>query len=624
LLSVAATGWANPPARLDPIAPSGVAARIKELQAQYPRLCRSFVIGTSTAGRDLWALEIGAGPNRGERPALAIVAGLAGDDLTGPAIAMHVADALLGRLSGPGGLQALAEHTTYVLPCMNPDGQEASFARPTLERRYALRPVDDDRDGTPDEDGPEDLNGDGLITMMRVALDGRRVGEIEATHIVDPVEPRLLKEADRAAGEVPVYALLVEGLDNDDDAAFNEDGPGGVDLNLNFTHRYKEHSKGAGPHQVSEPESRALVDFFLGHPRIAMAVYYGPHDNIAQPPKGGDDKKKASPPADPPRRGRRGRRQQEPKGLHADDIAIYKHLSKRYSELTGIDKMSGAADDGAAFAWTYAEYGIPTFACKVWRRPVAEKKGTKEQPQEQHPTTESQPSDEAVQKPAAPEAVAGEPPASAAEPDSTPSPPDDDAKSKSKPPKKPEPHDKDAAEWLKYSETQCAGAGFIEWAPFNHPQLGSVEIGGFVPFFRSAAPPDKLGPLAEGQADFVLDLLQRFPVLSFDTPTVTMVSPSLFQISTAVVNDGYFPTGLGIAKANRRVRPVVVRLDLLKDRVLGGQRVQRLWSVPGSGGRARLRWLVQGAVGDTIGLSATSEKYGDMQIDVMLQAGGSQ
>ena len=49
---------------------------------------------------------------------------------------------------------------------MNPDAIEALFATPLMEQRMALRPVDDDRDGAVDEDGPEDLNGDGFITTQ--------------------------------------------------------------------------------------------------------------------------------------------------------------------------------------------------------------------------------------------------------------------------------------------------------------------------------------------------------------------------------------------------------------------------------------------------------------------------
>ena len=52
--------------------------------------------------------------------------------------------------------------------------------------------------------------------------------------ILDPDEPRLLRKADPAKGETPEYVLLIEGIDNDGDGRFNEDGPhgsagGGID-----------------------------------------------------------------------------------------------------------------------------------------------------------------------------------------------------------------------------------------------------------------------------------------------------------------------------------------------------------------------------------------------------------
>ena len=56
----------------------------------------------------------------------------------------------------------------YVVPRVDVDGSEAVFATPLAPRRGNLTPFDDDNDGRVDEDPPEDLNGDGLITLMRV------------------------------------------------------------------------------------------------------------------------------------------------------------------------------------------------------------------------------------------------------------------------------------------------------------------------------------------------------------------------------------------------------------------------------------------------------------------------
>ena len=70
--------------------------------------------------------------------------------------------------------------------------------------------LDEDRDGTADEDGPDDLDGDGSITDMRkkVATGG--------THRLDPDDPRRLIRV--RPGETGDYLDLGwEGIDNDGD-----------------------------------------------------------------------------------------------------------------------------------------------------------------------------------------------------------------------------------------------------------------------------------------------------------------------------------------------------------------------------------------------------------------------
>lgn len=53
------------------------------------------------------------------------------------------------------------------MPRINPDATEQYFADLKYERHGNATDTDDDRDGATNEDPTEDLNGDGLITMMR-------------------------------------------------------------------------------------------------------------------------------------------------------------------------------------------------------------------------------------------------------------------------------------------------------------------------------------------------------------------------------------------------------------------------------------------------------------------------
>ncbi len=615
---------------------------LQELADAHPDACELSSLGTSRKGRELWVLTLGRGDDKADRLGMAIVAGIDGNNPATTATAVYVAQSLLSATEVEPGFKLLAEHTVYIIPRVNPDGMESFFSDPRYEQQFALRPWDEDRDGLMDEDGPEDLNGDGLITMMRVSLEARNLSDLEAMYLPDPNEPRLLKKADSAKGEKPIYALLVEGIDNDGDGEYNEDAPGGVDLNRNFMHEYREHDPGVGPHQLSEPESRALIDFFLEHPRIAMAIFYGRHDNIvdvsSSDKSGAEGKNSGS-----DRNGAGGRRmmmfedmhrapEKAPTGLHGDDVSIYKQISEKYRKITGIKKVPPEPADGAVFAWAYAQYGIPSFACRIWTRPdkdgetKSEDEGkagdaTKGTDKAEPPESQSASADEDA-KPDQPTTQDLRRQADTHEDDSSTNAkkghsggPRTDEKGNEK---EKQAADKEAAAWLKYSDEQRDGTGFVPWAPFEHPQLGDVEIGGFAPFFRIAPPPSELDTIGQKQLAFVLDLAGRFPDISTVPPKVTRLSDTVYEIETELVNSGYFPSGLAIAELNRRVRPIVVSLDVEPSRVLGGRRIVKVWSIPGSAGRHRLRWVVQGEPGSTLTIKIHSQKYGDTRLDVAL------
>lgn len=245
-------------------------------------LVRVESIGKSRGGRDIWALEIAlpVGVKPAKRPALLIAAGFEGDHLVGSEIALAIARYLLENAVADAAVKdRLSTSTIYVVPRVNPDGAEGFFAPVKTGRRTNVAPRDDDNDGRVDEDGPEDLNGDGLITVMRVKIPG---GE----YMIDPEEPRLMKRADPKKGETGAYRLYLEGTDNDGDGFVNEDPPGGVDINRNFAHEYPYYKPDAGPHMISEAESRALMDWVIAHRNIAAVLTFGESDNLIVPTTG--------------------------------------------------------------------------------------------------------------------------------------------------------------------------------------------------------------------------------------------------------------------------------------------------------------------------------------------------
>ena len=253
---------------------------LQEAVREKSDIARLTSIGKSLEGRDIWVVEIGnrAGADPAERPALLVVANLDGNQLVGSELSLGIIDYLLDGYGTDGDITtSINESAFYIIPRANPDGAERMFAGIQSGQPTNARPVDDDNDGRVDEDSFEDLNGDGYITLMRVA-------DAMGAYMVDDADPRLMKEADAAEGETGTHSLYWEGIDSDSDGFYNEDPAGGVNLNRNFQHKYPYYEVGSGPHMISELESRAIMDFVITHRNIAAVLTFGPHDNLVNSP----------------------------------------------------------------------------------------------------------------------------------------------------------------------------------------------------------------------------------------------------------------------------------------------------------------------------------------------------
>ena len=182
--------------------------------------------------------------------------------------------------------------------------------------------------------------------------------------------------------------------------------------------------------------------------------------------------------------------------------------------------------------------------------------------------------------------------------------------------------DSEEAKWLAYSDAMRDGRGFVAWEAFEHPELGEVEIGGWSPYFRVNPPAEETSAIAEKELAFVLDLAERLPNVRLADVKVTVLAEGLYEVKAAVVNDGYLPTGTAMAKRNRRARPHVVRLSVPNEQVVSGQRIHKLWSIPGSGGREDLRWIIEAEPNSLLTITVYSEKYGTFDDTVQLNERG--
>lgn len=255
--------------------------RLDEFADQAPELVRIPTIGESAGGQALRVARVAAegDVDPDERPALFVGANIAGYHNAGTEAALHLLQTLIERSDEASVSTLLGTRTFYIAPALNPDAHDAMFNEPCHRRTGNAMIIDRDRDGFEQEDPPNDINGDGRITMMRIE-------DPEGTHIPDTADARVMVPADRLEGQRGRYRVLSEGGDDDGDGEFNEDGPGGVAPNMNFAHNFPFPDPEAGPWSSYAPETRAVLDFVLGQRNIAAAIVYGPANNLLSPPRG--------------------------------------------------------------------------------------------------------------------------------------------------------------------------------------------------------------------------------------------------------------------------------------------------------------------------------------------------
>ena len=100
---------------------------------------------------------------------------------------------------------------------------------------------------------------------------------------VGNLNQRLLARA--RPGDAPRYQLTLEGKDDDGDGRFNEDGVGGVVLDLNFpvgrTGPWLDELAGELP--LSETLARSYADFALLQRAAIVILFQGNHGRLALP-----------------------------------------------------------------------------------------------------------------------------------------------------------------------------------------------------------------------------------------------------------------------------------------------------------------------------------------------------
>ncbi len=524
-------------------------------------------------GREVMLITISSGGVRGKpesKPALLIVGNVHAPHLAGGEMALRLARAIVAKPDDPKIKPVLDRFTLYIIPRPSPDATEANFAKPAVEREGNDRPTDDDRDGKVNEDGPDDLNGDGVITMMRII-------DPTGLWIEHPDEPRVLIKADPLKNETGKYRVITEGIDNDGDEQFNEDGPGGVSFNRNFTHQYPYFKTGAGPHQVSEPETRAIADFAFDHTNIAAVITFTPEDNLFHPWKPNPQLDKA----------------RIKTVITSADSPYHDFIAKTYRELHGgKDAPPSPAGEGSFSEWAYFHYGRWSFAARGWWVPQT--------PLNPAPFN------------AVPEGAGSPSPDAANAPKPAPKKPSDEKRGGD---------DLNALRWLAASNID----GFVNWTKIDHPDFKDkhVEVGGFKPFVLMNPPVTELDALTDKHVAWVSQLAGLMPKVTIsETKVEPLGAPgsNVFRVKATVINTGYLPSMSEMGRITRQPLPLQLAIELPRDAtVIQGAPRTQLNVLKGNGGAAEHTWLIHAPTAGGARVKVWSSSVGEHGVEIELK-----
>jgi len=286
--------------------------------------------------------------------------------------------------------------------------------------------------------------------------------------------------------------------------------------------------------------------------------------------------------------------------VNAADLEYFNAIGAKYRELTGL-RTTGVvrAPAGAFFEYGYFQYGVPSFSTPGWGLPGGGRAGG--------PGGGAGPSGDAARQAGVPAGMPGMPGAAGAfgqrgagrgAGGGGGAGADGDVG---------EGIDLRLLQWMDGEKVD----GFVAWAPFTHPSLGEVEIGGFRPYVTVNPPASKIADLGAAHAKFVVHLTSLFARVAIARTEVTALGGGLYRITADVENAGFLPTALAQGVTARSVKPVMVQLGVPPESIItGSEKTSFIPALAGSGSRQSFEWVITGKPGSTVTLKAVSQKGG--------------
>lgn len=572
---------------------------LTKLQQNNPALTQLHQIATSPGGEEVILIEIGK--NNSSSPGIFVGANFEGNVPLATEGALYLAKMLVDSSKYTSGLR------WYILPLPNPDAAKCYFSGIKYERSVNDLAINNDVDDAVNEDGCDDLNGDNLITQMRVK-------DLTGTYLISKIDSRIMVQADPKKGERGEYRIYSEGLDNDGDGEYNEDGEGGINVGISFPHLFPKNKKEAGLWPGQTPEVYQLMKFIFDRPNIAMAFTLGTSNFCVNPPKGGrkgganlesitiPERYATMLGADPAKTYKMDEVIEMMKsrfpanmeitpslvasylGLGAvvnpldDDLKFYTRFSDDYKKYLKSKNFAGenleapGDKDGSFELWAYYQLGIPSFSMNLFTLPKVkeDKKSDKgdlkiDELEKMNPDEFSALGEDKIssflKNNNAPERFTAKSllemmkygkfsPKQLA-----------DMIRKIPPKEKNDELTEREKALLAYSDKEMGGKGFVQWQKVKHPTLGEVEIGGFVPYLETTPKPEKIDSLLKVQLPWIVKLSRKLPDITVADQKITDLGAGVYQLEVFVENKGALSYPIAMGERNKQPAPLIVLLE---------------------------------------------------------------
>jgi murein tripeptide amidase MpaA len=190
---------------------------------------------------------------------------------------------------------------------------------------------------------------------------------------------------------------------------------------------------------------------------------------------------------------------------------------------------------------------------------------------------------------------------------------------------------------LKWSDEVLEGKGYVDWYPFEHPELGPVELGGWNWLYAFKNPPqqflkEEIAPFA----DWLVWHLLISPRLESYQLDVTPLGDDAYRLRLVLHNTGWLPTYVTKKALEKKlVRGVVCEIALPQGAVLEtGKLREELGQLEGraykpsahfsyyasdvTSDRAKVEWVVRAPKGGAVTLTARHDRAGGVTETVEL------